>query len=234
MKSLAGCSVVIPAAGIGARMGSAIPKQYLTIGGQPVLALTIERFLALAPAEIILAVSAADQTWQSVPATRHCKVVTGGETRADSVLRGLDAVSAASEWVLVHDAARPCVREPDVLALATAVTASGNGGILAAPVVETVKRVQAGHIEQTLDREQIWLAQTPQMFRAEELKDAIQAGLARGLALTDEASAMEAAGHHPLIVPGSASNLKITSPADLALAEYYLSQEAADANRNRL
>jgi 2-C-methyl-D-erythritol 4-phosphate cytidylyltransferase len=160
------------------------------------------------------------------------RTTTGGEQRADSVLAGLaclDGRAADSDWVLVHDAARPCLCADDLQRLISAVRGSDIGGILAEPVVDTVKRASAdGLVEATLDRDRLWRAQTPQMFRLGELRSALQRALAAGEAITDEASAMEHAGFPVQLVRGSPANLKVTVAEDLALAAWYLQQRTDD------
>jgi 2-C-methyl-D-erythritol 4-phosphate cytidylyltransferase len=154
--------------------------------------------------------------------------VAGGAERCDSVLAGLDALTGQTPergWVLVHDAARPCVLTADIARLIGEVSAREVGGILAEPIVDTVKQAgEDGLVSRTLDRSRLWRAQTPQMFRLGLLREALLQAAREGLALTDEASAMEAAGHPVQLVAGSSSNLKVTVPEDLALARFYLQQ----------
>jgi len=155
-------------------------------------------------------------------------MVTGATHRSGSVLAGLDALAALAapgDWVLVHDAARPCLRAEDLQQLLSAVMATATGGILAEPIRDTVKQATGdGVVARTLDRATLWRAQTPQMFRLEELRRALRASEAEGWTVTDEAAAMERAGFPVQLVAGSPSNLKVTVPEDLALAEWYLAQ----------
>ncbi len=154
--------------------------------------------------------------------------VAGGKERADSVLSGLNYVSAQlpCEWVLVHDAARPCVTLNDIDRLIDVCCAHPTGGILASPVRDTMKRAnKENNIDHTVDREALWHALTPQMFKTQQLTRALADALQQGVAITDEASALEWLGETPALVQGSANNIKITQPEDLALAEFYLSRE---------
>lgn len=221
---------VVPAAGVGARMGAALPKQYLSLGGRTIAEHTVTRLLAFAPIrQVVVAVAEGDGWWPDLAVKAHHRVttVTGGASRAESVRAGLDAVleQAPSAWVLVHDMARPLVRLSDIRALLGAVDAENrsSGAILARRVSDTVKRSDSGQrIVETLDREHIWRALTPQLFSARELREALAGGDGP---LTDEASAMEAVGHHPSLVEGRADNIKITVPEDLALARFYLQRQ---------
>jgi 2-C-methyl-D-erythritol 4-phosphate cytidylyltransferase len=159
--------------------------------------------------------------------------VIGAAQRSGSVLAGLEhllTVAAPQDWVLVHDAARPCLQREDIQTLITRVTASGTGGILAEPIVDTVKQAsQDALVVCTLDRSSLWRAQTPQMFRLDELHQALAQAQAKGLAVTDEASAMEMAGYPVQLIAASAGNLKVTVPADLSLAGWYLQSRNANA-----
>ncbi len=226
---------VVPAAGVGARMGAALPKQYLSLGGRTIAEHTVTRLLAFAPIrQVVVAVAEGDGWWPdlAVRAQHRVTTVIGGASRAESVRAGLDAVleQAPSAWVLVHDMARPLVRLSDIRALLGAVDAGNrsSGAILARRVSDTIKRSDGKRsdgeqrIVETLDREHIWRALTPQLFSARELREALAGG---GGSLTDEASAMEAAGHHPVLVEGRADNIKITVPEDLALARFYLQRQ---------
>jgi 2-C-methyl-D-erythritol 4-phosphate cytidylyltransferase len=228
------CWGVIPAAGIGARMAADLPKQYLPLHGSTVLEHSLA---ALLSSERIESVVVAVHPDDGRPARMAClrdprvKLTHGGATRCDSVLAALAAlaeIASPEDWVLVHDAARPCVSPENIEALMKTVMANNVGGILAQAMVDTVKRAaKNGQVAETLDRDGLWCAQTPQMFRLGLLQSAIEDALAAGLAVTDEASAMEIAGHPVLLLAGSPSNLKITVPEDLALAEYYLRRSDA-------
>lgn len=222
---------VVPAAGVGKRMGAEIPKQYLPLQDKAILQHTLERLLVLDCLErVVVAISNDDGFWSGLAAASDPRVmaVAGGRERADSVLAGLRALegtAGAEDWVLVHDAARPCLPPKDVFALLAQVADDSVGGILALPCHDTLKLVEAGRISQTLDRSRVWRALTPQMFRYRLLSDALQKALSQGLVVTDEASAVEALGRQPLIVEGNACNIKITRPEDLSLAAFYLEHD---------
>jgi len=219
---------VVPAAGVGKRMGAEIPKQYLEISGKPVLQHTLERLLAFPLLQkIVVALSPTDPYWPELPVSSDPRiaVVAGGRERADSVLAGLlglAGIAADGDWVLVHDAARPCLRESDLHTLVKTLAKDAVGGILALPSHDTLKKVEAGKIVQTLNRSAIWRALTPQMFRYQLLRDALSQALERGIEITDEASAVEACGFTPKVVEGRSDNIKITRPEDLALAAFFL------------
>lgn len=220
VRSLAGISVVVPAAGIGSRLSSQIPKQYLTLQGKTVLEVTLARLLALRPDRLVLVVGASDERYQQIPLVDACEVVTGGELRSDSVMSGLVALDiAASEFVMVHDAVRPCVRTADILLLKNEVEDEPAGGLLAVPVIDTLKLMTADSVS-TADRRDLWHAQTPQMFRYGVLREAIDNG--DRTTMTDESSAVEMAGYRPKIVPGHRDNIKITEPGDVELAQFFL------------
>lgn len=230
------CHAVLPAAGIGTRMGGEIPKQYLVLGEHSLLELSLQALLACPRIDtVVVALHPEDGRARDVQLLSDARVrtVSGGAQRCDSVLAGLQALAGAAsgnDWVLVHDAARPCLRRVDIDRLIDAVLSSEVGGILAEPIVDTVKQADdGGRVLQTLDRRTLWRAQTPQMFRLGELRDALLQARERGFPVTDEASAMELAGLPVQLVPGSSSNLKVTRPQDLPLAQWYLQQAAADA-----
>lgn len=212
-------------------MQQEVPKQYLEIAGATLLEHSLQALLRCeAIRQIVVPLHPQDKHASNIPLLQneriHCTV--GGERRSDSVLAGLQALEPLADvqdWVLVHDAARPCVQQQDIERLIAAVTTSSIGGLLAEPVVDTVKKANAAsRVEATLDRNQLWRAQTPQMFRYDQLCDALQKALAAGGDVTDESSAMELAGHPVQLVAGSSSNLKITVAEDLALASWYLSR----------
>jgi 2-C-methyl-D-erythritol 4-phosphate cytidylyltransferase len=221
------CHALIPAAGVGARAGAAIPKQYAEINDLPMLAHTLRAFVA-APgiASVHLVISPEDEWLGSLGKQVIPEQVrvhrSGGITRADSVANGLRAMAAeaaAGDWVLVHDAARPCITPAMIGAMIEELQEDAVGGLLALPVAETVKRADSSQrVAQTLPRDGLWLAQTPQMFRLAMLADAY----ARFHEVTDEAGAMERAGHVPRLVTGDARNIKVTYPADFALAALYI------------
>jgi len=218
---------VMPAAGSGSRMGAGCPKQYLEVAGATLLEHSLRALLGCARIEgICVAVHAADQRAATLAPCRDERVtlVHGAAQRAGSVLAGLHGLPSRADdrdWVLVHDAARPCLRGQAIERLIAAVTACG--GLLAVPLADTGKRAdESGRVAATLDRRRLWRAQTPQMFRLGELRAALTAALAQGAQVTDEAAAMERAGHPVQLVTGDSGNLKVTEPADLALAAFYL------------
>lgn len=216
---------VVPAAGIGSRMKADKPKQYLTIQGKTILEHTLNVLLThTAVSKVIVAVAKDDPYLSALAITQHPKIqiVEGGETRAESVLNGLKAINhPAQTRVLVHDAARPCLRHAEVDKLLKMDDI--NGAILALPAIDTIKRAGVNQqIAETQDRNFIWLAQTPQYFRSDLLIKALELANQQGFAVTDEASAMELAGFRPHLVEGVSSNIKVTRPEDLALAEFYL------------
>ena len=215
-------------------MGAATPKQYLEILNQPVIEHTLARLLEVQGLEkIVIAVSAEDRYWSQLAVAGHSRVETvlGGEERSDSVynsLQFLSGVAREDDWVLVHDVARPCVQVNDIERMMEQLQSHGVGGVLAVPVSDTIKRVSGTAIEETVDRSHLWQAQTPQMFRLGTLRNAIKTARERGMAMTDEASAIELLGLQPEVVEGSGSNIKITRPEDLALAEFYLSRNLVE------
>ncbi|USD65671.1 2-C-methyl-D-erythritol 4-phosphate cytidylyltransferase [Vibrio sp. SCSIO 43136] len=224
-------TVVVPAAGVGSRMQASVPKQYLTLLDKTILEHTVERLLSHPRIEqVVVAVSDTDPYFTESPLAQHSQVVrvSGGKERADSVLSGLSYLaenSDNSDWILVHDAARPCVQLADIDALIEGATSHPVGGILAAPVRDTMKRTnEKVQISQTVDRNNLWHALTPQMFKLQPLKEALEQALEQGVAITDEASALEWKGEQPQIVAGRSDNLKVTQPEDLALAEFYLTR----------
>lgn len=226
--------VVVPAAGAGRRMGSAIPKQYLQLNGRTVLEHTLGRMAGHARVrQVVVAISADDEVYASLAPRLPAKVVSviGGAERCHSVLaalRSLSGLAAADAWVMVHDAARPCVRSEDLDRMLAELIDSEVGGVLAAPVRDTLKRCDAdGAILATVDRSALWHALTPQMFRLRTLLHAIEAALVAGVIVTDEAQAIERAGLTPRVVAGHADNLKITHPEDLPLASLILAAQAA-------
>lgn len=221
------CWGVIPAAGTGSRMAAETPKQYLEIAGKSVLRHALDRLLAEpAIAGVMLAVRRGDRQAESCRHLDRTWLTPGGEQRADSVLGALHALgelAGEEDWVLVHDAARPCLAGADLRRLMAAVRSGGVGGLLAEPVVDTLKRVDDdGRVLGTVARTGLWRAQTPQMFTLGRLRDALEGALAAGVGVTDEASAMEWAGHPVQVVPGSPRNIKVTVPADLELAALYI------------
>ncbi|MFM5818605.1 2-C-methyl-D-erythritol 4-phosphate cytidylyltransferase [Aeromonas sanarellii] len=223
-----GLTAIVPAAGIGSRMGAECPKQYLSLAGKCILEHTLERLLSHPGiARVIVALAPHDRWFETLAVAADPRVwrVEGGSERAWSVLNGLHV--AQGEWVLVHDAARPCLTHGDLDRLIATAMAC-DGAILGSRVRDTMKRTDAaGNILATVDREQLWHALTPQMFPTGPLRRALEEGLALGAAITDEASAMERAGFAVRMVEGRADNIKVTRPEDLSLAELYLQQQRA-------
>lgn len=225
---------VVPAAGVGKRFGAALPKQYLQLAGRSVLERSVSTLLMLPQVkQVMIAVSDQDRWfpgihWLQPDRIAHC---TGGATRADSVMAALKAIPAADQdWVLVHDAARPCLRGDDLKKLWQTLRHQELGGLLAHRVSDTLKRADANqHSLETVDRSELWCAQTPQMFRYRALLDALEMCRWRRAEVTDEASAIELRGGNPMLVEGSSSNIKITHPSDLQLAEALL-RAAQDSN----
>ena len=220
---------VVPAAGVGKRMQADKPKQYLTLSGKTVIEHTLHRLLdASVFSAVAVAISEQDPYWPELTVSRHPDVISaaGGKERADSVLSALKALTQAHEqdWVMVHDAARPCLTTMDILALLQNLEHDAIGGILAVPSHDTLKSVEAGEITGSVDRNKVWRALTPQMFRFGLLRDALQQAEGNA-AVTDEASALELKGLKPKIVEGRVDNIKITRPEDLALAQFYMEQQ---------
>ncbi|PID51268.1 MAG: 2-C-methyl-D-erythritol 4-phosphate cytidylyltransferase [Pasteurellales bacterium] len=217
---------IIPASGIGSRMNATLPKQYMKLQGKTILEHSLALFLQHEKIQkVIVAVSQADEFYQDLAILKSEKVqiVYGGETRADSVFNALKEVNDEA-WVLVHDAARPCLKRSDLDKILQ--ISDLNGGILATPVVDTMKRANTqSQIVKTEDRSTLWRALTPQFFNAGLLKKALISAFQDNETVTDEASAMELLGYAPQLVEGRSDNLKITRPEDLALAEFYLAQE---------
>ncbi|MEZ9544961.1 MULTISPECIES: 2-C-methyl-D-erythritol 4-phosphate cytidylyltransferase [Vibrio] len=220
---------VVPAAGVGSRMKADRPKQYLEIHGKTILEHTVEKLLSHPQvAQIVVAISDDDPYYPELALNQNPQVirVSGGSERADSVLSALNYIAEQqlSDWVMVHDAARPCVQLSDIDKLISGAMSHDVGAILAAPVRDTMKRGAQGQIEHTVERADLWHALTPQMFRAKPLWKALSEALQHGASITDEASAFEWKGLSPALVAGRSDNFKITQPEDLALAEFYLSQ----------
>ncbi len=225
---------IVPAAGRGARFGGDVPKQYVDAGGAPVIAHTLAALLGhrgIAGAVVVL--SADDARWPGWTefAGKPLLACSGGAQRADSVLAGLAALPDSvrpDDFVLVHDAARPNLREHDLAALLERGRDDPVGAILAAPVRDTLKRAgDDGGIDGTEPRERLWRALTPQLFRRMQLARALEQAREAGIAITDEAMAMERQGMRPLLVEGSDDNLKITTPADLDYFAFILSRRMA-------
>ena len=220
---------IVPAAGRGTRYGGAVPKQYLDIAGVPLIGYSLRAVLAhpsVAGAMVVL--SEDDASWPGWPEIdgKPVRTCIGGSERCDSVLAGLAALPEdvrPDDFVLVHDAARPHLRAADLERLLDLGRGDPVGAILAAPVRDTLKRAgNDGGIDGTESRERLWRALTPQLFRRLQLTRALEAARNAGLVVTDESMAMERQGHRPLLVEGSDDNLKVTTPADLPLAEFLL------------
>jgi 2-C-methyl-D-erythritol 4-phosphate cytidylyltransferase len=224
---------IIPAAGSGTRMGTAIPKTYLPLAGMTVLEQTLARITALIGVSgIVLALAKDDTRGTALTCDKPLWRVTGGAERSDSVRNALDFLAdraVEDDWVLVHDAARPCVRCEDMQRLLRTLADDPVGGLLAVPVADTLKRAAAdARVQDTVERNGLWQAQTPQLFRYGLLHHALREAAARGVAVTDEAGAIEACGHRPRLIEGHADNLKITRPDDLLLAGLILRAQAEE------
>jgi 2-C-methyl-D-erythritol 4-phosphate cytidylyltransferase len=226
------CYALIPAAGGGSRMGAEYPKQYLSLAGKPLIWHALKTLVNVPAIERVFVVLAPeDVLWDSFEWTEFVARLNvlrcGGATRAESVTNGLKAMRpsvAVADWVLVHDAARCCLTLAHVNKLIAEIGDDPVGGLLAVPVADTLKRAEEGQrVAATVSREHLWQAQTPQMFRHGMLLEALESSPA----VTDEAGAMEARGLRPKLVAADATNLKVTYPLDLQLAEWIL------ANRGR-
>jgi 2-C-methyl-D-erythritol 4-phosphate cytidylyltransferase len=221
---------LVPAAGFGSRMGNEQPKQYLSIAGKPMLAHALETLCACDDINTVFVVLSPNDTqfnrydWSHL-GDKLQPLFCGGATRAESVANGLLASELdPDDWVLVHDAARPCLTKAHVANMIAELRDDAVGGILAVPLADTLKRADdAQRISVTENREKLWQAQTPQMFRAGLLAQA----LAQCKTVTDEASAVEAMGLHPKLVEGDASNFKVTYPRDIQMAEAWLKEQGA-------
>ena len=227
--------VIIPAAGIGKRMQSSIPKQYLKIDNRTILEHTLNCFISHADiAGIIVVLNSDDYYWKTVQKNLLSKskpvyTVEGGTERSDSVMQGIDYLLMIerihdNSWIMVHDAARPCLLKKDIDALLSVRNQSSAGGLLASPVRDTMKRAipNSKKISRTESRDNLWHALTPQLFRIGELKEALEHCLEKGIEVTDEASALEAVGKSVLLIEGSSNNIKVTQTDDLELATLLL------------
>lgn len=233
--------VVIPAAGASRRMESSLPKQYLSVMGKTILEHVVTRFLSLSVVVgVVVVVSPEDTIWQTMALSSHPKVKTvmGGKERAHSVLNGLSALHdslSENDWVLVHDAARPCIKPSDILYLIERLKEHPVGGLLGLPQQETLKEVRSiyehasggllANIHKTVDRSLVWIAQTPQMFRFGLLKDALISAVESGKNVTDEAQAIELKALSAMMVVGSAENIKLTYPDQLKMIRFILSEQ---------
>lgn len=215
-------------------MGAEMPKQYLQVQGRSILEHTLYRLAGLEVIEaIVVAINTRDKYWPclQLDITKPLHQAAGGDERCHSVLSALNLLETYAQphdWVLIHDAARPCVRPSDLEKLVRELQEDPVGGLLARPVRDTMKHsADDRQVASTVDRRGLWHALTPQMFRYESLRAALLHTLDKEMLVTDESSAMEFAGYHPRLVEGQADNIKITCPEDLALADFYLSQQAA-------
>jgi 2-C-methyl-D-erythritol 4-phosphate cytidylyltransferase len=230
--------VVVPAAGIGKRMQSEIPKQYIKIKGKTILEHTLDCFINHPEvAGCVVALASEDPYWKSLSV--HASEgdfplysVEGGDERSESVAQALEYLSVVGKlkedsWVMVHDAARPCLSQQDITRLLSLKSEDGNGGILASPVRDTMKRAKSGQaiISHTESRDDLWHALTPQLFKLGELTTALEYCFENGIDVTDEASAMEAKNYKVSLIEGDSSNIKVTRPADIELATWLLSQK---------
>jgi len=227
---------IVPAAGIGKRMQSDIPKQYLLLNDRPVIEHTINTLLQNKYISgLVIALQADDAYWPDIKITSQKTVLqtAGGKERSDSVLNAINALfqyedfNETTDWVMVHDAVRPCIRQQDINKLVDDIAFDSSGGLLALPVRDTMKRQNTDDsaintVAETVERENLWHALTPQYFPAKSLKNALELALRDKQTITDESSAMELAGFSPRLVQGSEDNIKITRPDDLRLASMYL------------
>lgn len=234
MKNPSNYWAVVPAAGVGKRMGVAIPKQYLDLHGRTVIEHTLSRLCRHAQiSAVVVSLGAEDGHWPDVAArlSDQDKLLTtvGGAERCHSVYNGLLKLEGRAhddDWVLVHDAARPCLHHNDIDRLIATLAGHAVGGLLGVPVADTMKRTnEEGEVIATVSRDNLWRAMTPQMFRYGLLKRALADALNANAMVTDEAAAIERAGHTPRMVECRADNIKITRPEDLTLAEMYLARQ---------
>ncbi len=236
MSEISAIWAVMPAAGIGRRMQADIPKQYMLLNGRPVLEHTLERLLSIAQVSgVAISLREDDAHWDKININVNKPVLraAGGEIRSDSVLNALLTLqnhknfNENRDWVLVHDAVRPCVLPADIEKLISSVSSSisdnESGGLLALPVRDTMKRQNTQQrVQETVDREGLWHALTPQLFPWKNLYKALMEASRQGSVVTDESCAMELAGYRPILVQGSENNIKITQAEDLPMAELIL------------
>ncbi|SFB87136.1 2-C-methyl-D-erythritol 4-phosphate cytidylyltransferase [Pseudoalteromonas denitrificans] len=226
---------IVPAAGTGSRMKSNLPKQYITINQKTVLEHTLNKLSYIKNINsITVAISPDDEFYQDLKIENpKIQTVYGGNSRAISVLNALNSLNTDTkkkpDWVLVHDAARPLVCPDDINKLINLAISKQKGGILACKVKDTIKKsvgkMQLDCVSETVSREFLWQAMTPQIFKFEQLHQALSDALTQNIDITDEASAMEWAGFEVMLVAGRSDNIKITTPEDLQLANFYLSQK---------
>ena len=224
--------LVIPASGIGKRMNSDIPKQYLHLdNGITILDQCLKAFLSIESISgFVVALANKDTQFESSLFAKHSKLIaiaSGGKERFHSVLNALnslDEIAEFNDWVLVHDSVRPCIKQSDIEKLIEEISGDAIGGILANRVADTVKQKNTNGLVSTIDRKKLHMAQTPQMFRFGILKKAIKKIIKLDMHITDESEALEYLGHSVRIVNGSSSNIKITNKDDIDLANYFLNQ----------
>ncbi|HEV8643680.1 MAG TPA: 2-C-methyl-D-erythritol 4-phosphate cytidylyltransferase [Methylomirabilota bacterium] len=218
-------AVVVPAGGVGTRLGRRTPKQFLRLGDVPILVATVRHFARHPAVQAVVVAAPNAQTGRAARLLarlgRRVAVVAGGATRQESVWRALQATPADAEMVVVHDAVRPFITRRLVDAVLRAARLHG-AAVCALPIAETVKRVRGGFAEGTLDRSQLWAVQTPQAFRAALLREAHEKAQRDGVVGTDDAMLVERLGHAVCVVPGSETNVKITTPADLRRARAWV------------
>ena len=222
--------LVVPASGIGQRMNSTIPKQYIILeNGLTILDQCLNTILSNELISgFIVALDKKDSYFKTSEFAKDPKLIsiaTGGKERFNSVLNALNALdqnAKPNDWVLVHDAARPCIRKEDINKLIEEVADDKVGGILANRIVDTVKQINNGGLVSTIDRQKLYIAQTPQMFRYAILKDSIEKAIENNVHITDESEALESLNYSIRIVEGSSSNIKITTQEDIHLANYFL------------
>lgn len=227
---------IVPAAGAGTRMQAGLPKQYMRLLGRPLILHTLDRLCSYPRLRgVLIGLAPGDSHWRDVAGPTSEKFLgtyAGGPTRAQTVLNGLAALSKRAgkdDWVMVHDAVRPCVRHADLDALVAAALATPDGALLALPVADTVKRADDEcRVQETVSRSGLWRALTPQLFPLNKLQEALIAVLRDGEDVPDDSAAMERLGARPRLVEGHADNIKITHPADLALAEIFLEQQSGE------
>ncbi len=223
---------IVPAAGVGRRMGSDTPKQYLSLSGKTIIEHTLQRLSQIENIRGIVVAIAEDDAWWPqlhIECRTPLTIVKGGAERCHTVqnaLQSLQAQCTDTDWVLVHDAARPCVQVTDIQLLMNTLAEHETGGLLGLPVRDTMKRTDDKDcVSETVERDGLWHALTPQMFRYGVLSKALDKALQDQFLVTDEASAIEHAGYAPQMVEGHGDNIKITRPEDLALAHFYLQHQ---------
>ena len=222
--------LIVPASGVGTRMGSSTPKQYLRLeNGLTIIDQCLKTLLEIKLISgFVVALSSTDSFFQSSDFYNHSKILAiaeGGKERFNSVLSALNSLNnraQPNDWVLVHDSVRPCIKKSDIEKLIREVSNDSIGGILATSAIDTVKEKNASGSIKTIDRKKLYMAQTPQMFRFGILKEAIESAIRMGGRITDESEAIEKLGHSVKIIGGSSSNIKITAKDDIDLANYFL------------